>query len=213
MGEMEDVRALHDRLVVFEATAILRHDLRNKMASVRNASFYLRRRVEKDAADLMVRDPRIATFFTLTGSELDAADVLLGERLPKLGEPAIADIDVDAVIAAALRLVGAGRASSSGVRARAVGAELTVAIACLVQNGVDAGASTVTVEAAREGARAVIRVSDDGPGIADEKVPRDGHLGVGLRIVRRVVGRAGGELALASGRGVTATISIPGASA
>ena len=40
------LQVLLRRFIVWEATAVLRHDLRNHLAAVRNATFYVRRRVE-----------------------------------------------------------------------------------------------------------------------------------------------------------------------
>jgi signal transduction histidine kinase len=198
-----DLPTLHRRFVVWEATAILRHDLRNKLASVRNASFYLRRRVEREAAELIQKDPRVATFFDLSSKELDAAEAILGERLPKLPELAIADVEVDRAIADALDHCAPVTSTASGLVAHADRAELAVAVLCLVENAVEAGARAIEVTAASVGDTVVIAVRDDGPGLDDEtarRAPepffttRPGHLGLGLPIVKRIASRAGGEL-------------------
>lgn len=186
---------------------MLRHDLRNKLASVRNASFYLRRRVEKDATNL-AEDPRVPTFFRLTGTELDAAEAILAERIPRLPEVVIEDCDVDAAIAAAIAYAGAPvSVPPCGMIVRALPAELALAVACLIQNAIEAGATAIEVIATRDGGSAVIEVRDDGPGFAAELAPRaadagvttrDGHLGLGLAIVKRIAGRALGELRFAN---------------
>ena len=49
--------------VAEEVASVLRHDLRNNLASIRNAAFYLRRRT-KDT-ELWRSDPRMAQFFGL----------------------------------------------------------------------------------------------------------------------------------------------------
>jgi signal transduction histidine kinase len=199
-----DLTTLHRRFVVWEATAILRHDLRNKLASVRNASFYLRRKVERQAADLLASDPRVATFFDLSSQELDAAEAILGERLPKLPDVVAAGFDVDRAIAGALAHVRAPvKTIASGLVARGDHAELAVAVLCLVENAVDAGAGAIEVTVGAEDDSVVISVRDDGPALDPDvarRAPepffttRDGHLGLGLPIVKRIAGRADGEL-------------------
>src|SRR5258705_9328023 len=72
---------LHQELVVEEALSTIRHDLRNKLGSVRNAAFYIRRKVDKAAPDLGATDLRIPQFFALIPSELDAAEAILKSRL------------------------------------------------------------------------------------------------------------------------------------
>lgn len=79
----------------------------------------------------------------------------------------------------------------------------------------------VEVSAAREGAATVLRVRDDGEGIAPELLPRvfdrfvkgpasDGS-GLGLAIVRDTVEAHGGTVAIAAGsaRGTTVTVTLP----
>jgi signal transduction histidine kinase len=216
-GATIEVRALHRRFVVHEATAVLRHDLRNRHAAVRNATFYVRKRVEKEAAALVEKDARVSKFFDLMGTELDAAEQLLVERLPHLDPPATVMSQVDDAIDVALREAPHVSVQHSGLAALIGTGELAVAVLCLVENAMEAGAATIAVTSFLEGDRLKIEVCDDGPGLpapADETRPRDGHLGLGLRIVRRIANRASGELVLGSrdGRGVLATLVLPGAS-
>ena len=71
-----------------ELRAVLRHDLRNRLASIRNAAFYLRLRVEKHT-ELLTTDPRCAAFFQLIQEELLRAEELIAERLAP-GDPRVA---------------------------------------------------------------------------------------------------------------------------
>jgi signal transduction histidine kinase len=86
----------------------------------------------------------------------------------------------------------------------------------LIQNAVQAlgGSGKITIETAREGDHAVVRVIDDGPGITPDVLPRifepffttkqkgEGS-GLGLGIVRRIVDRHGGEVRCESAPGRT----------
>ncbi|HKL29286.1 MAG TPA: histidine kinase N-terminal 7TM domain-containing protein [Natrialbaceae archaeon] len=96
---------------------------------------------------------------------------------------------------------------------------LEVAVDELVENAIEHGGdagSTVTVTVAREGQEAVIRVSDDGPGIPDAELapilsrtetPLEHGSGVGLWLVNWVVERFGGNLSFEREDGET-TVAI-----
>lgn len=226
--ESGDVARSYRLFVVWEAAAVLRHDLRNKLASVRNAAFYLRRRVEGEAAELCAHDPRVPKFFAMIGTELDGAETIISERLPGLADPTTGDaVGIAGAVAAAiaeLRVpVGVSLSAPDGdLRVRADRAELAVAIFCLLENAVDAitpagGQIAVTLRA--EAGRAIVAVDDDGPGLPDEPrrvlehffTTRPGRLGLGLKIARRIAQRARGSLDIVDreGRGVRASLALP----
>src|SRR5690606_7508015 len=86
----------------------------------------------------------------------------------------------------------------------------------LIQNSGQAlgGRGTITIETEVRDAHAVVRIIDDGPGIADEvqrhmfeaffTTKRSGEgTGLGLGIVRRIVTKHGGEITCASAPGRT----------
>ena len=224
---------LHQILLVTVATSGMRHDLRNKLSSLRNATFFLKRKLEGQA--IWRDDVRVPRFFQIMESELSAADQIMTARMTETlserqGEP----VDVAAVVRAAVEM----RAPPAGVALTnetsdgqhevwAIGDELAIAVRCLLDNAVEAilagnhdgsGAITIRCLPARHGF-AVIEVADDGPGfeqsdptpwLAPFASTRPGHLGLGLNVVRRVAARAGGSLELTTpARGVRAAISVP----
>jgi signal transduction histidine kinase len=80
----------------------------------------------------------------------------------------------------------------------------------------------VSIEVAQRDAVATLKVSDRGPGIAPERLPRlfdafkstkrtGAHVGMGLPNVRRIVAAHGGDAAVESelGRGSTFSIVLP----
>ncbi len=216
-----DLATLQRLMIVWEATAVLRHDLRNKLASVRNAAFFLQRKVEKEAQALVSSDTRVPTFFGMIRSETDAAVALIADRLPKVpGAPTAVDVDLAAAARDAVRHLRVPSGIDVAVvaeHARGAGDPLELALAtlCLLENAVESGARVVRVEC-RPG---VIEVIDDGPGLGDSAehafehffTTRPGHLGLGLPLARRLVERSGGKLALdaADGGGVRAAITLP----
>jgi len=92
----------------------------------------------------------------------------------------------------------------------------------LVRNGLEAvgGRGTVSVSARRDGDGVAIAVSDDGPGIRQEDLPRvfepyyttkEAGTGLGLAVTERIVAEHGGRIEAASspGQGATFTLWLP----
>src|SRR5215471_2476867 len=62
-----------------ESGSYLRHGLRNKHAAIRNAAFYLRKKVTNP-------DPRVAQMIELIDTELTSAEAMMHTKLP-LADP------------------------------------------------------------------------------------------------------------------------------
>ena len=92
-----EIAALERALIAQELASIVRHDLRNKLGNVRNAAYYIRRRVEQSGA---IEDPRVATFFKLIDDELTAAGnlVVAGLGQKELTSLAAEQISLDSCI-------------------------------------------------------------------------------------------------------------------
>jgi two-component system OmpR family sensor kinase len=86
--------------------------------------------------------------------------------------------------------------------------------------------ATIEIRAFEDGADVVVEVADTGPGVPPEELPHLGEelyrgsgavgvegSGLGLALVRAIVGRHGGRLAIRSrpGRGTVVTVRLPGA--
>ena len=225
-----DLITLYRRYVVWEAVSLLRHDVRNKLATVRNAAFYVRKRVEKEAAALLEKDKRVALFLEMIGKELEGADQLISDRIPSIGnDPEAALIDVapavdDALAALPIAPGVTVRRADKGVAVLADRGELAVALFCLLENALEsvtAAGGCVAIGAIARGDRIAIEIADDGPGLAFEPTraleqfvsSKPGRLGLGLPIARRIATRAHGtlELARAGERGARATLELRGA--
>jgi signal transduction histidine kinase len=90
----------------------------------------------------------------------------------------------------------------------------------IFRNAMQAGGETINVTLRNEGDLLLITIVDDGSGIVDEKFPvvfdpfytsRDGQLGLGLNIVRRIVELHRGtvEISRAEPSGTAVTIRLP----
>ena len=210
-----DLQARERAAVADVVSSTLRHDLRNKLASIRNASFYLMRQMKK--TDVWGADPRVETFFQLIERELASAEELLSKRAPppasgprprckpRAGvEQALSQAALPGDIQVVKEL------SETGVVELDV-EDLAVLVSCLVDNAVEAmprgGTLTVRTQDVDDDG-VVLRVEDTGEGLVAEAysrafepffTTRPGHVGLGLSIVHRMAMRHGWKVELGAG--------------
>jgi signal transduction histidine kinase len=222
---------LHRRYIVEETASALRHDLRNKFASISNARFYLKRRFETGATTLWQEDARVPKLFDLISSELVAAEATLTSKLPTLSTEMVVGATCDATAVIRRRIAATSCPDGIALTSRTFpeamvvavdGLELELALWCLIENAIDAGSRTIAVGCAVDDAgRVAIEILDDGCGLVAESKQRalepffttkSGRLGIGLNIAKRVAYRAKGELQLAARtdvEGVRAALLLP----
>jgi signal transduction histidine kinase/ActR/RegA family two-component response regulator len=218
-----------------EFLAMLGHELRNPLAAIANAA-RLAERAAPDAAAVRsaieVINRQAAHQGRLLDDLLDVARVLTGkislERAP---------VDLADCVGRALdALAAAGKTSRHPIE-RALGpawvdgdaVRIEQIVANLVGNAIKftPAGGRIRVATARVGGHAVIRVADEGAGIAPELMPRifdlfaqgeqdaargAGGLGVGLTLVRRLAELHGGNVTAETGgpdRGATFTVRLP----
>lgn len=205
-----ELDALENWAIAEEKLSVMRHDLRNRLGSMRNASFYLSRRTQK--TELWTTDARVPTFYTLIDEQLNLAEEILAhqasfvEFMPR----AFSSTTLKACVQRALQTALAPSFLQLAMQLDSVTslqlceAEVALAVRCLLHNAfeaVPAGAQggTVTVRCFDRDQEAVLQVTDNGPGIAPENASKallpfttdkQGHRGIGLNIVRRVSQRA-----------------------
>lgn len=217
-----------ERAAVAEVvTAVLRHDLRNRFSSIRNASYYLMRQTRK--TELWKTDPRMETFFQLIDRELVSAEEVLSTRgLPVPDEDSarlrLCDVARDALerveVPASVRVESTWQEQAL---VQGDAARLTLLSRCLVENAVEAmprgGLLSVRTLRTDEG-RVVLEVCDTGPGIPEAlrarvfepfMTTKPGHAGLGLCIVQRLAlrYRAWVELQPAEPVGTRVRVSFP----
>jgi signal transduction histidine kinase len=87
----------------------------------------------------------------------------------------------------------------------------------LMKNSIESGATRVAVEFGTKGGKAVASISDNGPGMDEERIHRAMHggftskengTGLGLSICRHLTGSHGGEFAIESKPGVGTTVRL-----
>jgi signal transduction histidine kinase len=211
--------------VLLEASAVLRHDLRNRLGSIRNMAFFVKKRVADSEA--AAKDARILQFLETIEGEVDRATALMeswGERVASVhhhrSTRTLASKVIDLAVASA-RIDPAVelRVTCEEATLECDPLEVALALRCLIENAAEAaGTGTVDISAALWNRRYHFSVRDRGPGIDEPKEllkrlesEKAGHLGVGLCMSKRLVEAVGGDLffGAAPGGGSEVGLSIP----
>lgn len=220
---------VRERAAVAEVvTSVLRHDLRNRFASIRNASYYLMRQAQK--AELWKMDPRVEIFFELIDRELSSAEQLLATRHPTGPSEHQGPVRLFEAVERALARahipssIQVDRGWQEQASVDADDPESLVLLArCLIDNALEAmpEGGTLGVRTLRaEENRLILEVTDTGPGIPEDLRPKvldpfmttkPGHAGVGLCIVQRLAlrNRAWMELKPGESVGTRVRVSFP----
>ncbi len=204
------------------------HELRTPLTLLSTRAQMLRRRVRcaaeppawQDDIDGLVNDAGQLT--TILEDLLLAADPRPTGR---------ADVDIAAVAADVVAAAQAG-AGTAGITVNTAGDTAAVvpgspsalrrALIATVDNAVRYATSTVTVRVERDGRHVVVRVSDDGPGIEADMLPRlfqrfataningvgPRRYGLGLALVSEVADRHGGTVSAENSPGSGAVIRL-----
>jgi signal transduction histidine kinase len=194
---------------------VLRHDLRNRFSSIRNASYYLMRQTQK--TELWKTDPRMEAFFQLIDRELGSAEELLSHRVPLIGREQRGQVRLREGAERALSRVqipGSVRVERSWQERDVVEAneeDLALLTRCLLENAVEAmpeGGVLQVRTLQGEGSAVILEVTDSGPGLSPELrtkafepflTTKPGHAGLGLCIVQRLALRSGAWVELTPG--------------
>jgi signal transduction histidine kinase len=201
---------LERRLIAVAVASHLRHELRNRLAGIRNAMFYIRRKVEPTS--VFDDDPRVAKFFGLVDDEVERAMSVLdalrtGSETETTALP-LHDL-LDDVLADLPDGVEVHRMTTS---ARVLGDAdaLRLALSALVVNAVEATAApgSVEIRTTDDGPWVVVEIMDRGSGLDAQQVheafvplstTKQGRAGMGLAVARQALAACGGELVLSGG--------------
>jgi len=198
--------------ILEEATSPLRHDVSNRLASVGNMAYFIRRKLGQAAADT---DPRAATFLEQIAGEVQLTDTAIQSWLSRIHalrqsasqSSAVADCLRLAIEAARLPASATVEIAPGTNGARVAGDLETVAVAlrCLIENAAEAQSARITLSTRVSQTGCTICVADGGPGIAEPArclerfyTTKPGHLGLGLCVAKSVASRFGGSLAVQS---------------
>jgi signal transduction histidine kinase len=199
-----------------EFLAMLSHELRNPLAPIASATEAMRLRGDHHGKEREIIERQVSHLSRLVSDLLDVARVVRGKIDLRRGL-----IDVAEVIAKAIETASPlveQRAHELRVDVRpnelfldADSVRLAQVVGNLIANAAKytAPGGAIEVAATREGSEIVIRVSDNGPGIDAELLPRifdlfvqgtrpidraEGGLGLGLTLVKNLVDLHGGRV-------------------
>ncbi len=211
MIAVDPLRTVELLALLEEATAPLNHDVRNRLASVRNLAFVVGRKLMAEPNS--ARDPRLQELLNRIEREVERTDEtisLWSARIQAARPPGTARVralECARLAIACTRLPNTVRvelSSTSGdeVEVDAEREVLAFAVRCLIENaGEAAGSGVVTVSAEPSGDQYRFTVSDNGPGFGEPPhgltqftSSKVGHLGLGLSMARRIASRLEGEL-------------------
>jgi signal transduction histidine kinase len=229
MTPVDPLRTTELLALIEEATTPVRHDVRNRIASVRNLAFFVRRKL---ASENVERDPRVNEFLLKIEGEVQRTDEVIDAWSARVQamrplEPTIVRVSECVRLAIECARLPAGVMLALDARddAAQVDADLhalALAVRCLLENAAEAmGAGSVEIRVEREKEHCLILVADHGPGISDRaralerfETTKPGHLGLGLCMARRVVSRLGGDLVIGRpAQGAEVSLRIPMAGA
>jgi PAS domain S-box-containing protein len=215
LHDAQEMKIRNERLAAIgQIAASISHDLRNPLGAIRNAWFYIQRRLAGSA--LAASDPRISRFSELIDRDLTRCNNIIGDlldftrHLPPTRSPCAIDALVQEVFRAVanpsrnIRLVS--QVPSDLPVAYLDADQMEQVLINLVQNAADAvdpKTGWVSVFARVDEGMLVIEVTDNGPGfpadVADKIfeplfTTKTRGTGLGLAIVRNIVRAHGGEV-------------------
>lgn len=227
-AELERVR---DRLVqqtqlstIGQTVASIAHELRNPLAVIQNARFYLSRRTPET-------EPKWAEYLGIIEEEVNAADSIIVDLLEitRAKDPSRQEVDVVQLARSAFDRV----VVAEGVRievqvprepflVHADPTQMRQVLSNLITNSVQAmdGPGRIVIKAHDQQDHVLITFEDDGPGVPSELIDRVFEplfttrakgTGLGLPICRQIVERHGGsiDVARSDGPGARFTIRLP----
>ena len=215
MTTLDPLRTVELLAMLEEATTPLRHDVRNRIASVRNLAFFVRRKLATEVAP--DRDPRVNDFLLKIEGEVSRTDEVIEAWSTRVQavrgrvSERVSVTDCLRLAMASARLPGTvglelSAPSNEELELNAEREVLAFAVRCLIENSGEAmGSGLVRVSAERAADQCRLTVSDHGPGITDAarclerfETSKPGHLGLGLCMARRIASRLGGDLVIGS---------------
>ncbi len=215
-GSLQRIERDH---AVFVIAASLLHELKNPLHALGLLLDEIGALPEDAGADRAALIARARAQADRVIAELAALRSLPASRTPELPR-----VDLGGALRRfAADLAPAGRIAvrGEGIVARADPLYLQIIADNLVRNALEAqrerGGGTIEIEAAREGDRAIVRVRDDGPGIAAEEAAaifeplrgtKERGMGLGLAIARALARAMEGDLRLESARPATFRLEL-----
>jgi PAS domain S-box-containing protein len=232
----EELRAAHEQLIHSEKLAAIGqlaggvgHELRNPLGAIKNAIFYVRRRIAK--SDLPATEPKVMEFLDTMDKEVNSANKVITDLLgfSRVAKPTVSSVNIGGIIEGALEHVPM---PGNVELTRDIDPSLPMVMVDADQiQQVFANIILNAVEAMTEGGRLEIMArskddfvkvgfTDTGCGIPESIISKifdplfttkAKGIGLGLPMCKSTVERHGGDIQVESeeGKGTTFTVSLP----
>ena len=239
--ELEDVHMqlaeAQDRLVRVEKLAVLgqmaggvAHDLRNPLGAIKNAAYYLKRRL--GGSELAESNPRMEQFLEIIERQVESSNQIITDLMTfaRVNGPSLSPTNLGVVIENTLsgmqlkeNLHLVKQFDPHLPEVSADGEQLQRVFMNLVMNAQEAmsNGGELTITTGMVGGCAEVSFSDTGPGIMSEDMKKIFHplfttkpkgTGLGLAICQRIVLSHGGTVDARTrrgGEGTTFTVNLP----
>jgi len=198
------------------------HELRTPLMSIKSYAEGIKYGVmdhEKAAATILECTDRLTEM---------VGDILYVSRIDNITPPMMEDVNFTALVEERVtrqKALAEGKGlkldftPGDPILISCVSSYIERAVDNLISNAIRYAESTITLEVYAAEAKAIIRISDDGPGFEPEKLPhvferfykgKNGLTGIGLSIVKSVVEQHKGAATAENGeKGAVLTISLP----
>jgi signal transduction histidine kinase len=232
----EELREAQEQLIRSEKLAAIGqlasgvgHELRNPLGAIKNAVFYVRRRITK--TDLPATEPRVMEFLGIIDGEVDAANKVISDLLgfSRVAKPTVSPVGIAGVIEDALKYtpppenVDLVKDIDNNLPMVMVDADqirqvfINIALNGL-QSMTDGG--RLEIRARSKGEYVEVEFADTGYGVPDSVIDKifdplfttkAKGIGLGLSVCESIVERHGGSIRVESevGRGTAFTVSLP----
>jgi len=205
------------------------HELRNPLGAIKNAGFYIRRRITN--TDLPNTEPRVMEFLGIIDEEVNSANKVITDLLgfSRVGKPAVAPANIAGIIEDALKYIPV---PENVALVKDINNDLPMAVVDGDQiKQVFHNIALNALQAMPEGGRLDIKASDKGKFVELEFIDTGGGIpeeikkkifdplfttkakgvGLGLSVCKTIIEHHEGEIKMKSqaGKGTTFTLSLP----
>jgi signal transduction histidine kinase len=232
----EELRETQEQLIRSEKLAAIGqlasgvgHELRNPLGAIKNAVFYIRRRIGK--TDLATTEPRTLEFLDIMDEEVNAANKVITDLLgfSRVAKPTVSPVSLAGVIENALKHtplpenVDLAKDIDKNLPMIMVDADqIRQVFINIVLNALQAmtEGGRLDIRARRRGEFVEVEFTDTGSGIPESVIDKifdplfttkAKGVGLGLSVCKSITERHDGDIRVESeeGKGTTFTVSIP----
>lgn len=229
MGAQEQLIRSEKLAAIGQLAGGVGHELRNPLGAIKNAVYYVRRKVAK--SELAQKEPRVLEFINIMDEEISSSNKIISDLLgfSRVGKPSVLPVRIEKVIEDALSQVTipenielTEQLDSDLTEVEIDPDQIQQVLVNMIVNAVQAmpEGGKLTVGAKENGKLLNLEITDTGCGIPQESVDkifeplfttRAKGIGLGLAVSKSIIDRHGGHVEVKSkvGKGTTFNIKLP----